>query len=59
MKLELIFKSGTGVQDWYNVVAAWLNLLASLPGVLFGAAFLPGQICKLPPSKCLGEAVYC
>ena len=24
-KLELIFSSGTGMQDWYNVLASWMN----------------------------------
>ena len=29
-KLDLIFKSGTGLQDWYKVVACWQHLVSRL-----------------------------
>ena len=28
--MELIFKSGTGVEDWYNVIALWLGCFVCL-----------------------------
>ena len=40
-KLELIFRSGTGVQDWYRVLAPWLHLSNNLS---CGLSFLWGRL---------------